>query len=442
MKLMFNRIRIAFLVIIILLTNGCQQTPEKPAVVYGRDLMKKIEGSPAPFESYVAPPSWKETLIVNGTDIKVEIDASISVPEVTAYPVYKANQTEFDNSTIEFLVNYFTKGKDVTEYAEPTKAELEKELILAKKSNDEEMIAEFERQISVAPEYVETKIITDWSAEQLPSGHFTEENGVESNISVWPYSFIYVKGFIMTNRVFELNDIDVDSEVSISEEDAIAAAQIMLGDLGIDYMIAVNLEKAQYFRSIDDAHSESGGKPLSKGYLIKFARNIDGIAGITSHVSIYYGSEAVLYKAPLYPEEIQIFVDEGGKARSFTWMYPLKIDEKINENIALLPFKDIQERIRDMLTFINSYNSEPATVTDIKLNMALISVEDHLDEAMYVPAWFVYYTTEFEDILEEGQEGEPKIIQQEFILALNAIDGGRIADLPLSTISDVQEEMD
>lgn len=344
--------------------------------------------------------------------------------------------TEFDESRIKLLVNYFTKCKDVTEYTERTKADLEKEAILCKKNNNEELAAEFERQIASAPEAVEAKKITNWSPDKSPNGHFTEEDGVESSIYVSPERFMYMKGFVMANRILEMNGIKVDNDILISKEDAVGAAEDMLHKLGIDYMIDVNLEKAQYFASIDNAFIKSGEKLLSKGYLIKFARNVDGIPGITSHPCGYYGSEVIHYKAPLYPEEILIFVDEVGEPKSFSWQYPLEITEKLNENVALLPFKDIKERARDMLKFVNSYDSKPAVVTDVELNMTIISVEDHPNEAMYVPAWFIYYTMVFDVPPDEEDEEYEEQMEQEFVIALNAIDGGRVAELPSDNIQD------
>lgn len=429
MRCVYNRISIVFFLIIMLFTCGCQQTPERTAVIYGRDLMDKIEGPSAPFASYDAPVSWQETLDMKGSDTKFKINASISVPNVTAFPVYKAEHTEFDDSRIELLVNYFTKGEDVIKYTEPTKAELESQLLLAKKNNDEEMVAEFERRIAVAPETVEVEKITDWSAAQSPSGHFSEKDG-KSSISVTPDSFTYMKGFVITESMLKAGGRNIIGEVSISDDEAVVAAQNMIHEFGIDYMVAVTLEKAQRYTSIDDAFVESSEGLLSKGYLIKFARNIDGIAGITDHAVGFYGQEEIHYKAPLHPEEIQIYVDEAGKVQSFAWYYPLEIEEKLTENITLMPFEDVKQRIRDMLTFINSYNSQPAEVTSVNMNMTLVCVEDHPEEAMYVPAWFIYYTMTYEEN-----------IKQEYILALNAIDGGRILELPVEMNSEMQDKI-
>ena len=430
---MRNILRCVFIgicTILLLLACGCQPTPEKTAVVYGGGLEEKLQGSPAPFGAYDAPVSWQETLNMKGNDTKVEIDASISVPDVTAFPVYKVKQTEFNDSRIKPLVDYFAKGKDVIKTKEQTKGELEQALILAQKDNDDEWAAQLEEMIETAPETVPDEIITNWDPTLSLSGSFLAEDGEYAEINVSPDRFGYMKkGFILSESMLSLSDKDAFGEVAISGEDAVAAAQNMLHELGIDYMAADSLEKAQRYASIENAFAPDQ-EPLSKGYLIKLARNIDGITGITDHAVGVYGKEEIHYNAPLYPEEIQVYVDETGKAQSFVWTHPLGIEEKVTENAALLPFEDVKQRIRDMLTFINSYNSEPTEVTSIKMNITIVDVKDHPEQAMYVPAWFIYYTVNYGDI------------QQEYTLALNAIDGGRVLELPVVISPEFQAQMD
>lgn len=429
-KRVLARISTALFLLIIILTCGCQATPGKTAVVYGGGLEEKIKRSPAPLAVYDAPASWQETLNMKGSDTKIEINAQISVPDVTAFPVYKVKKATFDNKRIESLVNYFTKGKEVMKYTEPTKAELENELLLAKKDNDEEMIAELEKMIEAAPETVEPEVIKDWSPDKSPSGNFMADDGVNSGIWVSQDKFSYMKGFILSENNFLSKDRDAIGEIAISEKDAIEAAQDILNELGADYMTVVGLEKAQDYASLENAIAQPAIEPLSKGYLIKFARNIEGIAGITSEDVLFNVTDDFAYRAPLYPEDIRAYVDEAGKAQSFEWSHPLETEEKLTENAALLPFEEVKQRIRDMLTYLNSYDSIPIKVTNIEMNMAIIDVKDHPEEAMYVPAWFIYYTETYEDNT-----------QQNVKFALNAIDGGRVLERPVEISPEIQQQI-
>lgn len=430
-KYIFIKINFALFLIFILFSFGCQPTPENTAVVYGGELEEKIKSSSTSFAAYNIPMSWQEMLDMKGSDTKIEINAPISIPNVTAIPIYKVKQTKFDDTRIESLVNYFTEGSDVIKYTEPTKAELEKQLIWAKQDNDVEMVEELEKLITTAPETVESETIVNWNVDQSPAGSFSKGNGEYAGLSVSSNRFSYMNGYIEPERVALLNDKDKVGELAISEEDAIAAAQNMLHELGVDYMVIDSLEKAQCYSCLSSTiYAEYSEKPTSKGYLIKFARNIDGIAAITNNGISFFIVEEFDYKAPLYPEEIQVYVDDTGQAQSFVWSQPLEIEEKITENVGLLPFENIKQRIRDMLTFINSYDSDPTKVTSIKMNMTIVNIKDHLEEAMYIPAWFVNYTKTYEDI------------QQESTLVLNAIDGGRVLELPVDISPEIQEMMD
>jgi hypothetical protein len=403
-------------------------------VVYGGDLEEKLQGTPAPEGAYDAPESWRETLDLKGGDAQIEFDATVSVPGVTAFPVYKVKQAELDDARIESLVDYFTEGRDVYETSEPTKAELEERVILARKNNDEEMAAEYEARISDAPETVEAEAVTDWSADQSPSGKFMNEDGEYAGIGVGPEYFLYTNGLIATGFLQTDEDIEANGkkeigEVAIPEEDAVAAAQNVLDELGFDNMVFSSLEKAvRYSRLSNNAFAQYSEEPASKGYLVQFACNIDGIAAITSGGPPFYYFSDFEYRAPLYPEEIRIYVDEAGKVQSFFWCNPLEIQEKLSENISLMPFEDMQQRICDMLTYISSYPSITIKVTSIEMKMALVSVKDSSDEAMYVPAWFIYYMGTYKN---ESSESE---------LVLNAVDGGRVLRVPID--SGIQQAMD
>ncbi len=334
------------------------------------------------------------------------------------------------------MAGYFSKGKDIVKESAPTKAELEEKLALAKRNNDQESIEELERQIAAAPETVEPEVITDWSAAQTSSGSFLDDDGIKADISVYSDSFSYMKGVAITESMLSVNDRKKIGEPAISKEDAVSAAQAILYELDIDDMAAGSVEKAQLYASIEDAFCETGVEPLSKGYLIKFVRNIDGIAGITDHSVMFRIEDDFAYKAPLYPEEIQVFVNESGKAQLFVWSHPLEIAEKVTDNVKLMPFEDVKQRIRDMLTYVFAGDTSPTVVTSVHLNMAIVDVKDKPKEAMYMPAWFVYYTQTFND----PDTGEEK--QQKLRLAFNAIDGGRVLEVPAEIGTDMQQAID
>ena len=423
MKVYFEK-KTVVLLIVLLIISGCQKTPEREVVADGRNLMEKIEVE-AESKEYDIPSSWQETLSMKGSEEVIEINAPIEIPDVNFFPVYKTNKVLFDFEKTEELVAYFADSNIVIKDNGSTKEELENELILAKKNNDVETIAELENEIKSFQETI-IEEITDWNPGNSPSGYFYDLDGIKTSINVEEENFIFSNGVIWTNSFFELNGIMLSNDVLLSEEDAVRTAQEMLHDIGIDYMIDVSFETAYQYSSMYDVFIDEGNGYLSKGYLIKFARIIDGIEGIINDFCIYNTREEINYKAPLYPEEIQIYVSEQEKVKFFIWRYPLEIGEILNDNVEILSFQDIKQRIRDMLIFNCSFYDNPVEVTSIVMRMTMISIENEPSDAMYVPAWFVNYIVTREDMDEEFRE-------QEYTLVLNAIDGGRIIEFPIET---------
>jgi len=440
LKAVITKIVIMLLLINSAVLGACQPTPTREAVVNAGHLEEAIARSSASVAACDAPQSWRETLDMKGdSHAQIEIDASISVPDVTAFPVYKVKKADFDTTQAKALVDDFTHGKEVIKDKARTKAELEEELVMAKKQNDEDSIAQLEEMIKTAPETVPDEVITDWNPVNKPSGCFADENGKSARISVMPDCFSYAKGTVIPESLLlsiGLDDPDEMQgkiemgEVSISKEDAVAAAQSQLHGLGIDYMTASRLEKAFCSESLADIFIDSDNKPLSKGYLIKFVRNINGISGIINEGIILSVYDDFEYRAPLCAEAIQVYVNEAGQMQSFLWEYPLTVEEKVTENADLMPFEEMKQRIRDMLTFINSYNKEQIEVTSIELHMTIVDVKDNDVEAMYVPAWFINYKVIFDDSSQDNR------------FALNAIDGGRILETPVKFDPVIQQAMD
>ena len=418
-----------FVMLISIFLTACQPTPEEPAVIYGRDLEEKIARSSASLAAYDAPESWQETLEIEGNNAKMVIDAAIIVPDVAAFPVYIAKKEQFTGDSIKPLLDYFLQGRDVIK-PEATKAELEESLVYARlNEEDEQWISELEEMCQNAPETVEYEYVKDWTVGTSDIGGLFElENGEYGSISVDSDTFIFMNGCeIKTDYILALNSSPEVGKVSISEADAVKAAEEVLSDLGLDRMTAYSLEKAQlHTHSKIGIFSWPSEEPRSKGYIITFVSNIDGISARADEGTMYRTADEFAYTAPFYPEEIQIFIDEKSQMQSFIWSGSLNLSEKISENVNMMPFEDVQGRIRNMLVYIFAYAGQPVTIDSISLNMTLVSMEDEPDAAMYVPAWYIHCVQDA--IAMQMNESQPGKIEQTIVL--NAIDGGRVQVMP------------
>ena len=123
----------------------------------------------------------------------------------------------------------------------------------------------------------------------------------------------------------------------------------------------------------------------------------------------------------------------------FEWRNPLKLTDLVSENAPLMDFDDMKVKIKEQLfytcSFFNGYEEMLVEVDDIDLKMTLISVKDHPEEAMYVPAWYisylrkipVNYTDDFGNHITE-QEDDAYIV-------LDAVDGGSIGTISSSMMA-------
>lgn len=425
-KKLKNKMRLLMPVMIIaMILSACQPTPDEPAVIYGRDLEDKITLSSASLAAYEAPESWKETL----DSIDVEIDATISVPNVTAFPIYQVEKALFDREMTEPLTDYFVGDRPVMKYTGPTREELEERLLYFKKmGNDplaESMVKDLEAMLQDTPETGEPEYITDLyiqNSGETVVGVVELENGGRGWLGVSTNGFSYGKGEIWTDDILGANEHETVGDVDIAPKAAVDAAFSLFSDLGIYPMTVFSIKKAALYPSAWGA-DVIPERLIAKGYTIKFARCINGIPARISEGVTYNYQDEFAYTAPFNPEEIEVFVDETGEVQWFGWFNRLKITKTMSPNVSLLPFDEIQQRIRDMLFFINAYEEDcSTTITNIEMNMTLVNVKDEPGTAMYVPAWYIHCEQEFNTTM--------GVITQERLLVLNAIDGGRVLEAP------------
>ena len=166
-------------------TTACQPTPEESAVV-GKGEFEDIiaqeqtenqeDKTPVIAEPYEAPDSWTESIDMKGSDIEVNVDADIIVPDVSAYPVYEVVKNNFTQQQIDDLMDYFVQDKDIMQAPGMTKADYQEMLIEAKRGqmidgeyvvneNSLAWVKEVEEMIHNAPETSEPQVVTNRSIE-------------------------------------------------------------------------------------------------------------------------------------------------------------------------------------------------------------------------------------------------------------------------------------
>jgi hypothetical protein len=415
------------LIFIFAIASACQPTPTDPVVVDRREFQEKVEQA-APASVYDAPSTWRETLDMRSSSATVEIDAAVRVPGVTSYPAYRVEQIAFSNETVQAMLDCFVRSNNAVALTEPTKGDINKQILIARKNGRDSWADSLEEDLDKAPESAPMEPIKDWtltSDRQQIYGGMELSEGEYATILLSANTVGYDNGLVWEESSLRLNGQTV-GEVGITEEAAITSAKSMLGSFGLTDVVVYSIEKALAYPMDGYWFAADTEVPLWKGYSIRFVRTIGGISARDDEGVTESDGDEYEYTAPFYIENIQMGVDEGGSVQWFSWTNPTRLTEKVSDNVILLPFEEVQEKVRKLLFFTYAYRYDAITVKRVEMKMTMIGIKDRPGEAMYVPAWFIYSTVShpWEAGTEEGDTPDTETI------VINAVDGGRILEHP------------
>lgn len=465
-------IKSALLVIAVIISvafcSACQPTPETPPVVNKNDgkLEEKLEATPPPEESiepYTAPEHWSDT--VKDEKLTIEIDTDVKLPGVEKYPVVKLEPATFTQQQVDDMVNYFAAGKKLYLPHVMTKSDYDEMIVDAKRGQEvdgkfvvtedsKEWLKELEEKQAAAPDdspviYTDTTLtyMRDYETgeEDIEEGrnylNVMVENGdgKDGNIYVSNYAagkygstgFSYNSGY---DEMY-ISESEYDSmmrdgteeefgwtgtgvlydKVTLKKEDAQLVADKTITDLGITGLALVRADRA-----VSRDYPEKGG------YRFEYMRESGGIPGYQFRGGSWHKDEPPpQYSSPFSMEELSILVTEDG-VQEFYWYGCTKAIETVNENVELLPFEDIQQRLLDQVRFKNSFGQLESMknytvyITSAELRVGYIGVKDNPDQAMLVPVWV--FESEFgfyNDYLKKDER-----FNNNDSYMLNAIDGG------------------
>ena len=449
-----NQIPIVYVLLAVLLLCACVPTPEvEPVPNKGDNIMEQVvHTTPIPDETseqgfvvpdFSAPPHWTESMDIQGT--RVEIDADI-VYENTAHPVYRIKEeTQFDGKTLKALMDLFvspTKWRAV----DSTRAELIADLQRAIRGMDtgetdpetgEPIYASYDGQqeeinrIMAALQAISPE--EEWTdIENLPLGE-----GIVSDEKRKAY---YASdGLLFTMR--ESRDIQIRTallmeqiqefrnetlslpEPSMTKERAIELAEDCLKEVGLDERLSISYVTKAYtvYNNPETGHYEYVGSGWQIGCMTK----TEGAKMFHPTFYDYNGgpintsAEAVAFR-PKRRSELLTLYFEDDIIKEITWVYPQTLLSVENPAVTLLPFTDIQTRIRDRLTYGLSWlEGRPLHQTIFVKEIALT----------YLPAerandGYTYYWSPMWAVVYECDNMAPVL---PFIFFINAIDGSFVS---------------
>ena len=448
------------MVLFLPLVCGCQPTPDTPPVVGKNNTpIPQASGAPTPMSFETPPAHWKEDAPITLGELTVTIDADITVPDVTAYPIIRVKDKIFTQEEADQIVAVLSEGKELYS-AQQTRAELEQQLIelkaqLAqyKKQNNSEsltyttesMITETEEQIKALPE---NEVIEPPSTKFERTEVGAEAVGVHADLGKsqrafigisnrtvqWPYSSSlefyngahYWPYNLEKHEVLPENGVPVG--VKTTKEQAAEQAQAMLDKLGIrDMQLAV--VRPAYLSNLSSTQQTED----VQCWQLTYERRIQGIP-----VSIFKDNQAFIkpsalgfeaYNSSFNYETLTVQVDDTGIIL-FLWVGPVELLDTINENATLLPFADIQQRIKEQLpkkyTNLKFTEATQVHVTGVELGLARVRIKDAQDDYMLIPVWDVYgYNDETSPYISGLAKTNPQNLI-ETLLTVNAMDGSVI----------------
>jgi len=443
---MKSKVVLLVLLIPMLMFSACQPNPEEEILINKGDgkLEEIIEFVLEITEQEIDAGKWVETYTIPKLECK--INAEVVLPERRIFPVYKVRQRSFDESDSGRIVKYFTAGATGVRETSLTKEDLEQQLVQTKRGTyvsdekgsggwvpyegQEEAIKRIEAKLKNAqPEVFEP--ITNDTSMFLIENTYAMEDGSRVYITA---KNTRIRMTREKNAIVQLESWVEDGDaipgeprgttiegVKIRENEARETVSKLIANLGIRDMGIAEIEKA---RIVNDY----SGEITSKGWQVMLTRNDGGsvplnIGAYQANLTIDLSEE---YTARWKPETITVYIDENG-IKHFYWNNPLEIVEKMNENVPLLAFDDMKERIKGYIKYGFSRSVDAGwiisdsglSVDKIVLTNILVPIKDEYKEQMMLPTWVVFYE-------QVEHVGGRVYISPTYVFAVNAIDGSSI----------------
>ena len=443
---------LALLAALAALLAACQPTPEEGFVVDRLDgaLEEAIAATPAPAARYEAPQRWQETFEVRGQTVR--IDMPVEVADAGEYPVLTVQRRNIDAqqciaaaeallggpaqlreqeygyddilADLRFVQRGQVHWNDSTGEVQFLPYEGQQEEIDRLKALLAEAAAREETYVpldagtlgdALSFRYVRG---ADGRAGYLTwrGGHLLFQRCREGNVQL--------ESWLLQNGGYIGEEPHALEHVVITEEEAVAAGEALLAQLGLDHLVLSSAERARMLDNKGDYPYE----PLGEGYLLTYVPAPGGtIPYDYEPYSDFYLLEFLTEEAnPQYAlgwqqERAAIFVTEDG-VLSFAWDDPKEIVNTANENAALLPFDQVQQHVRDLLHMaLPVYDEEADPHGDVllqhmALGAALLRTPNRTDEAFLAPAWVILLTTEMDQ----------RVGAAPCALLINALDGSYI----------------
>lgn len=426
---------------------GCQPTPEKGLVVAKDGSLEEIiEKEQVEVLDYDFPQDFHERYAI-ADKLEVEVDADVSIPAVSSYPVYNVAFSPFSSEQVSALIKRLFG--DATVYKESgirSKAIIQEEIINWKKlandvatgtqnsdlKNYEEIIHQLEIELASAPEET-AHIPYNGSMDSNEEGSYLVVYGdIEQgrNATLKIHNYVNTKSAIMFyqsgTEYWSDGGINEQADgLSLTPQDAIDLVSRWLHSAGMDEMLPIICQVGSSYQTGDVKGKE--------GYVVNCERYIEGIPvtynlNVTSFSSLNSQPD---YSQKFNKEKLAFTIDDTG-ITTIKWENPFKFEVR-SENVQLLSFEDVTKHFAQGVKYKYSWVGDTSgvegitdavtiEVIEIKLGLAVISEKDQLGNFMLVPVWDFFGT---ESSQRDGYT-DVMFYNDRSLVTINAIDGSII----------------
>lgn len=482
--------RICVLTLLILISiSACQPTPYAPIVQSKNDgkLEQAISAAPAEEKKYETPSEWQESIDgYNGTNIEISVDAKITCPDVTRYPVYRVMLGDIPQERANEIIQYFigddklydtaeitTKDSLLIEIQEmmyqlddpssqlntDTKDNMSEEEYAEYRKEYEKRLQDLQKQYAQAPSVADRKTVSRvYNVYDKEGITYREIHGItDKNVDI---EFMQVGNCIKHYRISDLSKGGVQYVTAlfskteglnfcdITFEQAKKEADKVLDDLGYTDW---ELSMAGATVANDESKYEIGMKESERAqmYMFYYTQNIDGIP------FLYYSGQAATVLAAkqadaLYWPQPYVWVavyNDG--VCTFSQYSAITIGDCLNSNVELLPFEKIQDIFRKYIVMQADFadtvidekdvvTARQIDITDIRMGYIKLPEKNDIENGIIVPVWMFYGTEHLKYLdqehsswqLDESGRHESDNTLGHAFLCINAIDGS-VVDLSL-----------
>lgn len=439
-------------ILLCLFLLACVPTPKEEAVVNKADgtFEQTVTAPKEDSYRYEAPTHWTETIEMK--NLNILIDADIVMPETDVYPVQTIERHMFTGEEVLTMLNACFSAPFTLRENPYSMAELEDDIRLLLRgevidSDDEtgeltfapidensEELFELREKLAQCPAE-DTFIPFDPSKLAYSSEGYVVRDADGTllylrfrkdvlSVSTVRSGSVQDAGTVYTGGIFGEPWHRTLDKIVITEAEAIAQGEALLEKAGLSDQFGIG--RCEPGRIVRPAAQMPYYEEPSEGYILMIARSGGGYVPYPQ--GEYYGedSNSALSKRvdeseyfDRWPMDwMELYVSDHG-VEAVSWYEPNAYVLNANENVRLLPFTEIQARIRDNLKFSYAWTDEnnhritELHVKKIVLSCSVVRIANHRDEALLAPTWVVVY----------NNDRSEQVMGHDSIMLINAIDG-------------------